>query len=433
MLSFKILDYGSILCADKLSTMVYDDLDEKVNLLKEAYPDVSVDGDIYDTLLCDAINKATNELNRIIKSDSATGTTFIGTFIRIAKDGSCHIICANIGDSRAIVHYNKMTAPISEDHNLSLEREKKRIDEHAAPVWSHLPTDLLFPLVATKHLTGKPIILTFRLPTETRAQYAKDLVTFLKMNKTDFFEQKEDIETLLIMMETELIPQDILDQDMDESYHSVLYHSNNNNNGNGSKSKGDINQSSGSETDINGSKTKRNKYYAPKQPIADEAPALNSDEEFVTMKPTYRTTLVQPRKNAAGEKVGPVALTSRQGVSIMMTRSIGDRNAARTCVCVPDFYKIIIPKGEYARVLLGSDGMWDVMPNTMAASYSLKQKELQQASQFVVYRARELREEAPMRIDDITCIVIDINTPDIQTQNTATTGGEDTECSCIVN
>ena len=95
-------------------------MDEKVDLLKGVYPEVVIDNDIYDTLLCDAINNALIEMNRVVKKESAAGTTFTGIFIRNASDGSSHVICANIGDSRTILNYKNVTVPLSEDHNISL-------------------------------------------------------------------------------------------------------------------------------------------------------------------------------------------------------------------------------------------------------------------------------------------------------------------------
>ena len=96
-------------------------------------------------------------------------------------------------------------------------------------------------------------------------------------------------------------------------------------------------------------------------------------------------------------------------VSITMTRSLGDRHCARTCVCTPEITKLIVPAGERVRFILGSDGLFDVVTNDRAVSLTHNIKDPTQVSEKLIKIARHIRESERMKIDDITCIVVDIN------------------------
>lgn len=62
----------------------------------------------------------------------------------------------------------------------------------------------------------------------------------------------------------------------------------------------------------------------------------------------FRRSFIAKRYSKKGS-LPSAALFSRYNVSISMTRSIGDKYAARACVCIPDISSITIQANEYAR------------------------------------------------------------------------------------
>ena len=119
--------------------------------------------------------------------------------------------------------------------------------------------------------------------------------------------------------------------------------------------------------------------------------------------------LLGRRTTKDGKYVGKNALFSRHDISITMTRSVGDRHAARSCVCTPEITAITLPPNEYARFIMGSDGFWDVIDNDAAFALILGVNDTIAASNILSVTARKARDTARMRIDDITCLVIDVN------------------------
>lgn len=59
-------------------------------------------------------------------------------------------------------------------------------------------------------------------------------------------------------------------------------------------------------------------------------------------------------------------IIARTGVSCAFTRSIGDSGVARAVICTPEFRDFTIASGEPARIVLASDGCWDVFTSDEA-------------------------------------------------------------------
>ncbi len=74
-----------------------------------------------------------------------------------------------------------------------------------------------------------------------------------------------------------------------------------------------------------------------------------------------RKSFIQHRRSGDGRGSGPEAFFGRHNISIMMTRSIGDRYGPRGCVAVPEISAYTVPANGHARFVLGSDGFWDVV------------------------------------------------------------------------
>lgn len=102
--------------------------------------------------------------------------------------------------------------------------------------------------------------------------------------------------------------------------------------------------------------------------------------------------------------------------SIGMSRSIGDRKAARACVSTPDVRTVRIAKGELVRLVIASDGVWDVMEGERAmaaALYGGEQGDRAVSSADSALRlctaAHALRLRGRVPPDDITVAVVDVH------------------------
>ena len=96
--------------------------------------------------MCEAIRKVTKAISREIKLRSITGTTSVSLFLKKFPDGSIRAYCGNTGDSRCVVYRRQESRTsgfkvmiMSEDHNLTLERETDRIAQRKPAEWKPLP------------------------------------------------------------------------------------------------------------------------------------------------------------------------------------------------------------------------------------------------------------------------------------------------------
>ena len=108
--------------------------------------------------------------------------------------------------------------------------------------------------------------------------------------------------------------------------------------------------------------------------------------------------------------IGPLAVfNGNNGVSLTMTRSIGDRDGPSSSIPIPDMSAITIPSKQFARFILASDGLWDVMSIQEVEQEIWKFKDIHFLAEYLSNIALDKRIERKMRIDDITVIIIDIN------------------------
>eukprot|EP01041_Mallomonas_annulata_P003717 gene3717-7384_t len=143
--------------------------------------------------------------------------------------------------------------------------------------------------------------------------------------------------------------------------------------------------------------------------LADD---LNQDIMFPPMK--YSSSFIQKRNDESYKSVGldteiPLAVFSRFGVSLTMTRSIGDRYGARSCVCVPDISALTLAPNEYARFVLASDGLWDVVSVEAVQTVVMGSRDPSQIARKLALMAWHKRVSKSIRMDDITVLVVDIN------------------------
>eukprot|EP00465_Bigelowiella_longifila_P005373 CAMPEP_0185251542 /NCGR_PEP_ID=MMETSP1359-20130426/922_1 /TAXON_ID=552665 /ORGANISM="Bigelowiella longifila, Strain CCMP242" /LENGTH=165 /DNA_ID=CAMNT_0027833477 /DNA_START=473 /DNA_END=967 /DNA_ORIENTATION=- len=77
--------------------------------------------------------------------------------------------------------------------------------------------------------------------------------------------------------------------------------------------------------------------------------------------------IIARRRTAGGEPIGPFAVfkddPSKNNLSLMMTRSIGDGMHSKAIIPDPEFKQIKVGREERVRFVLASDGMWRVFDN----------------------------------------------------------------------
>ena len=111
----------------------------------------------------------------------------------------------------------------------------------------------------------------------------------------------------------------------------------------------------------------------------------------------------------SGGIVGPEAIFSRYNLSINMTRSIGDKYAARCVIPLPEVTALTISRDEFARFIIASDGVWDVLSPEQVGELGCRAHLRDEAAMVVAEEARRIRLLRRMRMDDISVIVIDVN------------------------
>lgn len=117
------------------------------------------------------------------------------------------------------------------------------------------------------------------------------------------------------------------------------------------------------------------------------------------------------RTSKDGTIIGPEAVCGRHNISMMMTRSIGDVLGPRSCVETPEISSFTVPSGVHARFILGTDGYWDVvsLESTRCISLHKKFPDANKLSRSLAEKALRRRQRSNMRIDDISVAVVDIN------------------------
>ena len=91
-----------------------------------------------------------------------------------------------------------------------------------------------------------------------------------------------------------------------------------------------------------------------------------------------------------------------------MSRSIGDRGAARGCIATPEINTVTVAGGHGARVVVCSDGVWDVYSSEKAMTSLKGYTQPEAAARRICKVAREKREYGGKALDDISAIVVDI-------------------------
>lgn len=116
------------------------------------------------------------------------------------------------------------------------------------------------------------------------------------------------------------------------------------------------------------------------------------------------------RRGLNGVPTGPQCVFSHTGgVSLQVTRSIGDAYAARSVIAEPDVVSLSIPKGQYVRFVLASDGIFEILSTLDVAKFVAKIPNAAKAAAKLSANAKQKRLYGGIAADDITCVVVDIN------------------------
>lgn len=120
-----------------------------------------------------------------------------------------------------------------------------------------------------------------------------------------------------------------------------------------------------------------------------------------------RHTVVARRQCTKTGQMGPeVIFNETTGVSLMVTRTLGDCLGPTACISDPDVFSMVVPEG--CRVILASDGLWDVFDNQQVAAFVQKTRDPRKAAVTLAQRAKKRRLYGGMSMDDISVLVVDI-------------------------
>jgi serine/threonine protein phosphatase PrpC len=133
----------------------------------------------------------------------------------------------------------------------------------------------------------------------------------------------------------------------------------------------------------------------------------NTEDGGKEMKIVHQESFIARRTQ--GSIIGPEAIFSRYNLSINMTRSMGDKYGPRSVIAVPDISVLTIPVGQFARFILCSDGVWDVVTTDEMRVLALDYENVSETAVTLCYDAQARRINRRMRMDDITVIVVDVN------------------------
>eukprot|EP01041_Mallomonas_annulata_P001062 gene1062-2080_t len=373
--SFGIFDghggnYASTTCARDLHNMIssryHQAIDESNNYSHDEFVSQHM-----DHIFCESARKATVEIDRIIRQASTAGTTAVSLFLFPCPDGSTRVYCPWVGDSRCCMFKTEdgqgITVAMSVDHKPSLERESVRIKSRHDLLWTGLPVEIEkisndMPIKSTHSVTPTLNDLSNRSITSSSS------LRYREEYSSDKITSKSIIRTSYIGIDS-------------------LY---------------------GNDVEVYNNDDSENQDNEIQEKICCES--------FIARRSHTGQTV----------KTGPIAVFGRYGISLTMTRSIGDRYGPRSCFPVPDISATTIPANQFARFVLASDGFWDVFTNDDTERIALSKRNPQKAALKLAQMAFHRRMNHGMRFDDITVMVVDVNPKSF----TPVTG---TGCQCTMS
>jgi len=155
----------------------------------------------------------------------------------------------------------------------------------------------------------------------------------------------------------------------------------------------------------------------PQEPVKNSPPPKNLGKNPANSKnyghntdinAARRGSFIAQRVSQDGKQRGPLFLVSGEnGTSLAVTRSLGDFDAARSCIATPEFVTYNVNRGENSRIILCSDGVWDTLSSTQVSKRA-SQHNVTAASKRMALVAKERRFHNCLGRDDITVFVVDV-------------------------
>lgn len=360
--------YGSTLCSRVFCQSVLTIFDQMVIQLSSNSEIVDQLGeDVYDALLCEAIRRTSEITCQNIKHMSSSGTTSTALFVRRLPSGKLRVYCSNTGDSRAVWFKSQsLVVCMSDDHTLKSPKEIERINGNFPIQFLQLPMD---PLTLESNMK------IAQLPKQDENSCPEGCLRTIE----NVFKNFDNVDfTFIGAAAADALPSIPMKQTIPPSP-KVL--------------------ASG-------------KYMDHPRPLGSDLegfPISETSRPEAEAELVHQNSFIAPRVSSnSPEKMGPLALFGRYGTSILMTRSLGDKYGARSCVNCPEITSVDIASTERARFVLGSDGMWDVMTPKEALRKASGVRDPLKAAEGLAVHARASRRARRMRMDDITCLVIDL-------------------------
>jgi serine/threonine protein phosphatase PrpC len=137
-------------------------------------------------------------------------------------------------------------------------------------------------------------------------------------------------------------------------------------------------------------------------------------KSFATNTPLRRsnTSVLQRVSTNHPSATGPLVLAggALNRVSTCVTRSIGDWDGARAMIPQPDVLRFDVGASQHVRVILCSDGVWDVLSLHDACKLARASPSAAAAADGIVELAYRRSMQRFERLkDDTTCVVVDLN------------------------
>jgi len=344
---FGIFDgHGGVFAAKLLADSFHQDVLDKYEKAKQNK--AFFDKDDVDTTFCEAFRLASADIDARIRDSSTAGSTQVSIFAFLFPDGSSRVFCPWIGDSRCVMY--------------QVQSKKSCSFEMSVDHKPTLPRE-------KKRIEDSESIMWTGEPFEIN--YEQDLQTIIDNTIHSCISTSSDKRKVTAIRELPGKFSDEVDdiRDVESSASRVPPITNN--------------------------------------WVTDRAEAANS------MKSTRGAwkfhSFIDKRSLPGGPKIGPWAVFGRYGTSLAMTRSFGDKYGPRSCVAVPDISATTIPAGKHARFVIASDGLWDTMTTEIVESIALSIANPKEAASKLARMAKAIRVSREMRMDDITCIIVDVN------------------------
>lgn len=153
-----------------------------------------------------------------------------------------------------------------------------------------------------------------------------------------------------------------------------------------------------------------NAEHSPRDGLI-ESPLWAIEEQMCRERGTRaRSGSFVGRRELNGREAGPlVVFAYTGGVSLQVSRSIGDTLAARSCIPDPEIAVFDLPKNDRVRFIVASDGLWDVYTSEAAGKMVYHVQDCTVAARKLALAARAKRTQMGRTIDDITVVVLDYN------------------------